>query len=335
MGKRVIGLIVNPQAGRDIRRLVAYASVFDNSEKMNIVRKILMTLMDFDINSYLIMPEPDGIINTALHSLPENESKRLNVEFVPIRVTGTWVDTYNAVKYMNDKVDAIIVLGGDGTNRIIAKANASVPVMPISTGTNNVFPYMIEATVAAEAVAAIVLNYVSVEEGAFRAKVIRVYLDDEHVDTAVVDVASTTYQYIGARAVWESSYINEVFAVLSAPYNIGLSTIPGVIREVTHNEDLALYVKLGREGLGKEYRVAVAPGRIMNVNIVEYREVKLNERITLDKEATLLALDGERELLMQHNNEVSVEAARDGPWIIDYKKTLQIASKRGFFESFK
>jgi len=93
----VIGLVVNPQAGRDIRRLIAYASVFDNSEKMNIVRKLVMTLLDFGINRYLVMPEPDGIIETALRTLPEDVLRELDVEFVPIRVTGTWVDTYNAM----------------------------------------------------------------------------------------------------------------------------------------------------------------------------------------------------------------------------------------------
>jgi len=79
----VIGLVVNPQAGRDIRRLIAYASVFDNSEKMNIVRKLVMTLLDFGIYRYVIMPEPDGIVETALRTLPEDVLKELDVEFAP------------------------------------------------------------------------------------------------------------------------------------------------------------------------------------------------------------------------------------------------------------
>ena len=32
-----IGIIANPASGKDIRRLVAYGSVFDNAEKTNIV----------------------------------------------------------------------------------------------------------------------------------------------------------------------------------------------------------------------------------------------------------------------------------------------------------
>jgi len=331
----VIGLVVNPQAGRDIRRLIAYASVFDNSEKMNIVRKLVMTLLDFGINRYLVMPEPDGIIETALRTLPEDVLKELDVEFVPIRVTGTWVDTYNAIRYMNGRVNSVIILGGDGTNRVVAKAGVDVPIMPISTGTNNVFPYMVEATVAAEAVAAIVLGYVNVDEGTFRAKVIRIYEDGEYVDTALVDAVSTMYQYVGARAIWEPEYLNEVFAVLSAPYNIGLSTIAGVVKEITHGDDIAVYVRLSRNNTGRSYRVAIMPGRLVRLNVVEFREVRLNERVEFDSKSTLIALDGEREFLIPQGSNVSAEAKRDGPWVIDYKKTLQIASGRGFFESLK
>ena len=37
-------------------------------------------------------------------------------------------------------VSCIVTLGGDGTNRVVAKGCGSVPILPISTGTNNVFP---------------------------------------------------------------------------------------------------------------------------------------------------------------------------------------------------
>src|SRR5439155_2490737 len=43
---------------------------------------------------------------------------------------------------------AIVLLGGDGTHRVVAKACADVPLCALSTGTNNAFPEMREATVA-------------------------------------------------------------------------------------------------------------------------------------------------------------------------------------------
>ena len=43
---------------------------------------------------------------------------------------------------------ALVVLGGDGTQRAVAKAWRDAPLVPLSTGTNNVFPLHVEATAA-------------------------------------------------------------------------------------------------------------------------------------------------------------------------------------------
>ena len=39
-----VGIIANPASGKDIRRLVAYGTVFDNQEKVNIVRRLILSL---------------------------------------------------------------------------------------------------------------------------------------------------------------------------------------------------------------------------------------------------------------------------------------------------
>ena len=40
----LVGIIANPASGKDIRRLVAHGSTFDNNEKINIVRRVLLGL---------------------------------------------------------------------------------------------------------------------------------------------------------------------------------------------------------------------------------------------------------------------------------------------------
>ena len=40
----LVGIIANPASGTDIRRLVAYGSIFNNQEKVRIVRRILLGL---------------------------------------------------------------------------------------------------------------------------------------------------------------------------------------------------------------------------------------------------------------------------------------------------
>ena len=43
--------------------------------------------------------------------------------------------------------DTIVSLGGDGTNRAIVRAVSNVNLLALSTGTNNVFPQLLEPTI--------------------------------------------------------------------------------------------------------------------------------------------------------------------------------------------
>ena len=106
----------------------------------------------------------------------------------------TQEDSTKAARLMVDAgVGCIFVLGGDGTSRAVAKGNAVVPILPLSTGTNNVFPYMIEATVAGLAGGILTSGQISLEEGCFRSPVLEV-LDAANnlVDIALVDAAVHT-----------------------------------------------------------------------------------------------------------------------------------------------
>lgn len=58
---------------------------------------------------------------------------------------------------------------------------------PLSTGTNNVFPLLIEPTVAGMAAGLVASGKVSRNETARRAKVIDVAMDGENVDLALID----------------------------------------------------------------------------------------------------------------------------------------------------
>jgi predicted polyphosphate/ATP-dependent NAD kinase len=58
-----VGIIANPASGKDIRRLVAHASVFDNQEKRNIVRRAIMGAVASGAVIYgdYILDKPEGI----------------------------------------------------------------------------------------------------------------------------------------------------------------------------------------------------------------------------------------------------------------------------------
>lgn len=323
---RVVGIIANPESGRDIRRLVSQASVFDNMEKVSIVKRILSALQILGVRNILVMPETFGIVEAAVNALGKHP--KLNVEYLPIRVLGNWKDTYEAARLMKDKVSAIIVIGGDGTNRVVAKSYNNIPIMPLSTGTNNVFPYMIEATIAAEATAAIVTGVVSKEEGTYRTKRLDIFQKDKLKDVALIDVAVTTHSFIGSKAIWKPEYLREIIVSRCSPYNIGLSSIAGILNEINQDDDKGLYVEIGD---GESMKAPIAPGILKEIRIKDFEVLNLNESVKIKTIPSLLALDGEREF--DAEVDTYVKLTQNGPLVIDYKKTLKIAAERGFFRS--
>jgi len=321
-----VGIIANPESGKDIRRLVSHASVFDNMEKVNIVERILTTLQAFGIRKVLVMPDTFGIVLRAINVIGKN--LKIDIDFLPIETLGNWKDTYEATRQMKDKVSAIIVIGGDGTNRIVAKACGDVPIMPLSTGTNNVFPYMMEATIAAEAVAAIVMGFTGKEEGTYKRKRLEIFQEDKLKDIALIDIAVTMHSYIGAKAIWRSELLKEIVVTQCSPYNIGLSSIAGNIKEIRMDENHGFYLEIGD---GEMIKAAIAPGVLKEISIKNFRILNLDEKVKLRNIPSLLALDGERELDI--NSDVYVKITRDGPKVINYQKTLRIAAQRGFFKN--
>src|SRR6266568_8249387 len=156
MSSPLVGIIANPASGRDIRRLVAHGTVFDNNEKTAIVRRVLLGLEAVGITRVAYMPEHDfGIVPRALAGQHVGVQRRqgtsldLTAEALSMPVLGTSADSTRAAQLLVELgAGCIITLGGDGTNRAVAKGCSTVPLVPISTGTNNVFPTFLEGTIA-------------------------------------------------------------------------------------------------------------------------------------------------------------------------------------------
>ena len=58
-----------------------------------------------------------------------------------MKVTSQAEDSASAARLMRRMdVAAIVVLGGDGTHRVVVSECGNVPIAGVSTGTNNAFP---------------------------------------------------------------------------------------------------------------------------------------------------------------------------------------------------
>src|SRR5205823_8736823 len=229
MSSPLVGIIANPASGRDIRRLVAHGTVFDNNEKTAIVRRVLLGLEAVGIRRVAYMPEHDfGILPraiTGLHGHP------LQLEASPLEmpVLGTSADSTRAAQLLAEMgAGCIITLGGDGTNRVVAKGCGTVPLVPISTGTNNVFPTFLEGTVAGMA-AGLVARGCAGEGALRRVPRLEVRVNGVPRDSALVDVVVSEQPFVGTRAIWDQALVREVVLARVAPATIGLSALGGAL----------------------------------------------------------------------------------------------------------
>ncbi|HIS72689.1 MAG TPA: NAD(+)/NADH kinase, partial [Candidatus Scatomorpha pullicola] len=153
-----IGIIANPASGKDIRRLVSYATTIDNNEKVNICKRIVLAAQGMGVDEAVFMPDTFMIGYAVKDSLEDDGVLRAGLSLLDFELEATMDDTVRAARMMVERgVGCVVVLGGDGTSRAAAKAIGGTPMLSISTGTNNVYPAMMEGTVAGMAAAAAAL----------------------------------------------------------------------------------------------------------------------------------------------------------------------------------
>jgi predicted polyphosphate/ATP-dependent NAD kinase len=225
----------------------------------------------------------------------------------------------------------LVVLGGDGTNRAVAKGNGSVPVLPISTGTNNVFPFMVEGTIAGMAAGLVARRLVPLEACTFRSTKLEVLVDGEPADLALVDAVVYDDLFAGARAIWDMGKVRQIVLNRASPDSIGLSSIGGQVRCIGPHEPLGLYLELG-EG-GRLVVAAVAPGVIKRLFVKQERVLKALEEVTVSLSPCILALDGEREFEVQPGRRTSIRLVEDGPRVVDTSRTMRAAMENGILSS--
>jgi predicted polyphosphate/ATP-dependent NAD kinase len=329
-----VGIIANPASGRDIRRLVAHGSVFDNAEKVNIVRRILLALNNLKLDKVYIMPDSYGIGNEAVNGLwgEEKENFKLEVDILKMDITSTAEDSFTAAALMEkNNVDVIIVLGGDGTNRVVVKALKKTPILSLSTGTNNVFPIMAESTMLG--MAAGLYTKLSEED---RKKVkrpikcINIIKDGEIIDIALIDAVLVNESYIGSRALWHTELLEEIFVTRSTSHDIGMVSIAGRMTEVNEKDAGGVFLKVGEKG--KVIKAAIAPGVIKNIPIADWRKIKQEEIVEFRPKKRIIALDGERELVIKKDEKLSMQLSFASAEFLEYEEVLRLADSKNMLE---
>lgn len=83
-----IGIIANPASGKDIRRLVSYATTIDNQEKVNIVKRIVLAAQAMGVDTVWFMPDTFQIGWTVISDLSADGRLTAACRLVEIPLTG-------------------------------------------------------------------------------------------------------------------------------------------------------------------------------------------------------------------------------------------------------
>jgi predicted polyphosphate/ATP-dependent NAD kinase len=326
-----VGIIANPASGRDVRRFVAHSTVFDNHEKSAIVRRALIGLDAVGITRVAYMPEDDfGIVARAVSTLrDQNACLGMRVETLPMLVTGLGADSTHAAQLLVEMgATCIVTLGGDGTNRAVAKRCKQIPLIPISTGTNNVFPAFAEGTVAGMAAGLVAMGRTSA--GALRrTPCLEVIVDGVPTERALVDVVVSARPFLGSRALWELSHVREVVLARVEPGAIGFSALGGALLDTADGERAGAGIHIVLGAGDHEVLVALASGQVWWASIAYSRWMEPTEEVRLLPGAGTVALDGEREIELSPRSVVDVRFSADGPFVVDVPAAMREAALAG------
>ena len=346
-----VGIIANPAASKDIRRLVAQGRVVPDWEKVNIVRRALVGLQSAGVERVVAMPDSGHLCRRAA----DDAAVSLAVEMLPMSPLYAEGDTTRAAALLaeRDEVRCLITLGGDGTNRAVAMGSCALPIVAISTGTNNIFPVMVEGTLAGIAAGLVADGRIDLADCAIISKTLLVRTADGRQEMALVDVAISRERYVGTRAIWDMDTVDEVFLTRAEPAGIGLSSIGGRLWPLSIADVGGLRYRLvhpsaadadgdsdsGASGGAAVLPVAtvmapVAPGLMQPVPIADWGRLQEGIPVELEPRHCTVALDGERAFTLTPDDRAQITLARNGPPVVQVPRTLRRAAELGLFSGY-
>ncbi len=277
------------------------------------------------------MPEHFDIVGRAIDGL------HLTIEAKPLDMpyAGRPADTVRATSAMLERgVRCIIVLGGDGTSRLVGSACADTPIVAVSTGTNNALPSWIDGTVAGLAAGLIARGEVDLDLCAPITKRLEIIIEAPNIpipinDIALVDLAISRERFVAARAIWEPGHLSDLFLTRAEPGAIGLSAIGAHLDPLGREEPCGMWLRLGGSLL--TVQAPIVPGIIRSVPIASFRRIAIGEAIRFDPEPGVVAFDGEKEHEIPPNAHATVSVSMSGPRLVDIRRTIDVAARSGRF----
>ncbi len=230
----------------------------------------------------------------------------------------------------------IVSLGGDGTNRAIARAlgdagaaGAAVDLIPLSTGTNNVFPVLAEPTAAGMAAGLIAAGHLPDGDLRRSAKVIHLSGTDAHGravrDLALVDAVLLRDDHVGNLLPFAAQKLARIVLTRAEPDAVGMSPIGGILDLVEAEDEEGLLVEMGP---GVEFLAPLSPGAFQSVSVRSASRLPLDTPVPLAGPG-VVALDGDRDYKIAARTALTACIRRDGPKVVDIPAAMRRAAARG------
>lgn len=321
-----LGIIVNPLSGRDSRRLTARADTVSHESKRNQIARIVVAAAAGGCTRILVPWEPRRLAIGAAEHLQIG----IEVEQIRTPIHHSAQDTAAAVTAMRERgCDVLVVLGGDGTSRAVTKAWPDAVLMPLSTGTNNVFPLWIEPTVAGLAAGLVASGRLPAAEVAPRAKIVELDIAGEAPDLALIDALLLRGDRIGNLGPFEPRYMETLVLTRAEPDAVGMSPLGGLLCPAGFADDFGVRVDFcAHDAGGRLLRAPVSPGLFRSAHIRHFERLPLGTP-TLVEGPGVIAFDGDRERQLASGQQATLRVTRNGPQVIDPRRALRLAAERG------
>ncbi|MEM1229418.1 MAG: NAD(+)/NADH kinase [Pseudomonadota bacterium] len=328
-----VAICVNPMSGRDVRRLAARATNMTHEAKRDLVARIAAGAQATGATDLYVTREPYNIAALALELMPL--TARVHVLDVPLKNDAS--DTERAVAaFLAEGVRCLVSLGGDGTNRAIVRALGErcdeVCLLPLSTGTNNVYPVLAEPTIVGMAAGLQARDRLTAPQLRSRSKVLRVRGTCGHGrkvdDLGLIDAVLLRDDHVGNLLPFDTQRIAQILLTRAEATGIGMSPIGGLIQEVREAEDEGLLVTLDAENESADVRrflAPVSPGLFAPVAVRSTRRLPLGTPVLFHGPG-VLALDGDRDFKLPERGALTVTIERSGPPVLDAAAALRWAA---------
>jgi hypothetical protein len=318
-------------SGRDVRRLAARASNMTHEAKRDMVARVAAGAEAVGVTDLYISREPFRIASLALQHMGLD----VRVHVVDTQISNDARDTERALHaFIEAGCTTIVTLGGDGTNRALVRAHSGVQLIPLSTGTNNVFPTLIEPTIAGMVAGMAAAGRLPEGEFAPRCKVLRVRLsvsageeaqEEVREDVGLIDAVQLRDDHIGNLLPFDAQRLERILLTRAEPDAIGMSPIGGFVDVVDAADDCGLLVEMGP---GQTFRAPLSPGLFREVSVRDVTRIPFGVPITFSGPG-VLALDGDRDYKLSATRSATITIARDGPQVFDVAAAMRYAVSHG------